>query len=313
MMGTASLELAPGGLPSAHAVLERSHGENFPVASRLLAPLQRRHLLAIYGFARLADELGDEVRGDRLAALDWLAGELLRAYAGEAGHPLLLRLRRTLAECPLPREAFIRLIDANRLDQTACRYETWGQLEAYCELSANPVGELVLCVFKLATPERIELSRLVCTGLQLTEHLQDLAEDVNRGRFYLPAEDLARFGCSHEQLSLLVSAGGHGLDLGGVPSGTTPRSEDFLRSAARTREAISFETARARALLAAGVPLVAGVRGRPKLALAGFLAGGQAALDAIERADFDVLGGVPRVRRGRLLWRLARVLMKARA
>jgi squalene synthase HpnC len=312
-MRAAPLGLAPRALPSAGALMKRAHGENFPVALRALSRAHRRHLLAVYGFARLADELGDELAGDRLAALDWLEHELDRAYAGEARHELLVRLQQTLAECALPREPFVRLIDANRLDQRACRYETWEQLQAYCELSANPVGELVLCVFGLASPERIELSGQVCTALQLTEHLQDLGEDVRRGRFYVPAQDLARFGCSHEQLCELVSRAGDGLDLGGVHSVSSTRAEDLRRSSDRLREAICFETTRARDLLAAGVPLVASVRGRPKLALAAFVAGARAALEQIERADFDVLGRARRPARRRLVRSLWSVLAESRA
>lgn len=321
MTRAAPLELLPGGLPSARAVMQRAGGENFPVAARVLSRAHRRRLLAVYGFARLADELGDEYGPssrsptslpDRLAALDWLARELDGAYAGNARHPLLVRLQETLAECELPREAFVRLIEANRLDQRVSGYDNWEQLESYCELSADPVGELVLCVFELAVPERIELSNSVCTALQLAEHLQDLSEDVRRGRFYLPEQDLLSFGCSHEQLGELVSRAERDLDLGGVHCDSTTRSEDFRDMANRLREAISFETARARELLAAGVPLVAGVKGRPKLALAGFVAGGRAALDAIERAGFDVLAGAPRAGRRLKAWSLASVLTESR-
>ncbi len=313
MMRAVPLELSPPAGPSAQAVMERAGGENFPVAMRVLARSDRRRLLAVYGFARLADELGDELEGDRLAALDWLEHELNRAYAGEARHPLLVRLQATLAECALPREPFVRLIEANRLDQRVVRYQTWEQLRGYCELSANPVGELVLAVFGLATPERIALSDQVCTALQLAEHLQDVGEDLARGRVYLPEADLARFGCSGEQLARLGARAGLGLDLRGVPAGSPAQGEDFRRTADRLREAISFEVARGRELLLAGVPLVAGVSGRPKLALAAFVAGGRAALDGIARARFEVLGGVAQASSARRLRALAGVLVESRA
>ncbi len=284
MMHAALLELSPPATPDVRAIMDRADGENFPVAARVLSRAHRRHLLAVYGFARLADELGDGLAGDRLAALDWLEHELDRAYAGEARHPLLVGLQATLAECSLPRTPFVRLIDANRLDQRVARYETWEQLRAYCELSANPVGELVLHVFGLASAERIALSNNVCTALQLAEHLQDVVEDARSGRVYLPEEDLVSFGCSHEQLVRLLSRGGLGLDLGGVLVGSPTQAEDFDRTADSLRETISFETVRARELLAAGVPLVASVGGRPKLAVAAFVAGGRVALQDIERA-----------------------------
>jgi len=162
--------------------MARAENENFPVASRLLARRTRSHLLAVYGFARLVDELGDSLAGDRLAALDWLERELDRAYRGEAEHPLLKRLQPTLRACSLPRGPFVRLIEANRVDQRVSRYETWEQLRRYCELSANPVGELVLGVFGQATPARVALSDSICTALQLAEHCQDVVEDRDRGR-----------------------------------------------------------------------------------------------------------------------------------
>ncbi|HEY5288022.1 MAG TPA: squalene/phytoene synthase family protein [Solirubrobacteraceae bacterium] len=311
-MRTALLESAPARAPSPRSVMERSTGENFPVAMRVLSRVHRRRLLAVYGFARLADELGDELAGDRLAALDWLEQELDRAFAGGAHHPLLVALQQTLGECALPREAFVRLIDANRLDQCSRRYESWEQLQAYCSLSANPVGELVLGVFELASPERIQLSDRVCTALQLVEHLQDVREDVRRGRYYLPADDLSRFGCSHQQLAELCSRGDRDLGLKGVPALSPTPSRDFSRQNERLREAIAYEVGRARTLMAAGLPLIAGVHGRPKLALAGFVAGGEAALEAIERACFDVLGPVSRPTMPRRAWLAASVLARSR-
>jgi squalene synthase HpnC len=313
MMHAAPLELSPTTVPDTKTVMGRAGGENFPVAARLLSRSDRRHLLAVYGFARLADELGDELTGDRLLALDWLEREVDRAYAGNARHPLLVTLQRTLRECELPREPLLRLVDANRLDQRVSRYESWEQLRAYCELSANPVGELVLRVFGLATPERIALSNDVCTALQLAEHLQDVAEDARRGRIYLPAEDLSRFGCSREQLIQLVSRSPEDLDLDGVLAGLPTHSEGHRRPVERLREAICFETARARELLAAGVPLVRSTAGRRKLAVAAFVAGGLAALEAIERAGFDVLGDARRASRARRVHALARVLAESRA
>jgi squalene synthase HpnC len=326
MMRAASLEVSPPEIPAERAVMGRVHGENFPVAARVLSRAHRRHLLAVYGFARLADELGDElgaaasprsgaratVAGERLAALDWLEGELDRAYAGNARHPLLVRLQETLRECRLPRDPFVRLIDANRLDQRVARYDTWEQLQAYCELSATPVGELVLRVFGLATPERISQSDRVCTALQLVEHVQDVGEDARRGRIYLPAEDLVCFGSSHEQLIELFSRTDEGLDLRGAPDGASTPGARLRRTWEHAGEALAFEATRARELLAAGVPLVRSVPGRPKLAVGAFVAGGYAALEEIERAAFDVLGGVRRASRRRRVGALWRVLAESR-
>jgi squalene synthase HpnC len=245
-------------------VLAQASDENFPVASRLLPKAVRTHLLNIYGFARLADDIGDEADGDRLTMLDWLDAELVAASEGRATHPLLAHLTPTLQQCHLPLEPFQRLIEANRRDQVVARYETFDALVGYCELSANPVGELVLRVAAAATPERVALSDRVCTGLQLVEHLQDVREDATRGRVYLPSEDLEQFECSPPDL-------------------TAPSASPRLRALVR------WEAARVRPFLDAGAPLAASMHGRYRLAVAGFAAGGHAALDAIERADGDVL------------------------
>jgi squalene synthase HpnC len=217
----------------------------------------------------LADQLGDEFQGDRPAALDWLEGELDLAYAGRAEHPLMRALQPTLSACRLPRRLFLALIEANRVDQRVSRYETWEQLLAYCELSANPVGELVLGVLGLASAERVSLSNSICTALQLAEHWQDVAEDLARGRIYLPAEDLARFGCDERDLH------------------ATHADEPL-------RRLLACEVARTNELLDRGAPLIGTLHGRAKLAVAAFLGGGRAALGAIERAGYDVLAGPPR-------------------
>jgi squalene synthase HpnC len=273
--------------PSAREVMARAATENFPVASRLLPRRVRAHLLAVYGFARLVDELGDSAPGDRIAALDWLDGELDDAFAGRAEHPLMRRLGETVRACALPREPFARLIEANRVDQRVSRYETWEQLRGYCALSADPVGEIVLGVFGAATPERIALSDSICTALQLAEHCQDVAEDYVAGRVYLPAEDIERFGCTEADLDPATRAGRDGRPL---------------------REVLAFEVERARGLLRAGTPLVGALRGRERLAIAAFVAGGHAALDAIERSRYDVLAGPPRAGRWRRLLALRAVL-----
>jgi squalene synthase HpnC len=280
---TISGDVTPRGIPTATDVLGQAGAENFPVASRFLPARVRTHLMAIYGFARLADDLGDEADGDRLAMLDWLDEELVRASEGRATHPLLVRLTPTLQACQLPLEPFQRLIEANRVDQRVHQYETWEQLLGYCELSANPVGELVLRVLDAATPERIALSDRVCTGLQLVEHLQDIGEDAGRGRVYLPAEDLRRFECTVDDL-------------------LAERASPSLRALVR------YEATRIRPLLDAGAPLAASLPGRFRVAVAGFAAGGHAALDAIIDADGDVLGVRCRPRPDRVVTRLASVL-----
>jgi squalene synthase HpnC len=263
-------------LPDESAILSLAARENFSVASMLLGRATRAHLTAVYGFARLVDQLGDEAHGDRLVLLDDFERDLHRVFDGEPQQPLLQRLAPTVRACRLPREPFLRLIEANRRDQHTSVYGTFDELLEYCDLSANPVGELVLHVFGAATPDRIPLSDRVCTALQLVEHWQDVGEDFRRGRIYLPAEDLERFGVDPDEL--------------GAREASPP-----------LRELLQFQVERARGLLDEGAPLVRRLRGRARIAVAGYVGGGRAALDTIADASYDVLSRTPRASRARRL------------
>ncbi|HEX4518593.1 MAG TPA: squalene synthase HpnC [Gaiellaceae bacterium] len=265
-------------LPGAEEIYDRAAGENFSVASFLVGRAARRHLVAIYGYARLVDQIGDAAAGDRPALLDRFEADLDRIFAGtEPVHPVLRRLAPTVHELDLPRGPFARLIEANRRDQERVRYETYEELLGYCALSANPVGELVLHVFGAATDDRIALSDRICSALQLAEHWQDVAEDRAAGRIYLPAEDLARFEVAETDL-------------------------DASTTGTNLRKLMGFEVARARELLDAGAPLVGRLGGRARIAVAGYVAGGRAALDAIDAARHDVLAGPPRASAARRVW-----------
>jgi squalene synthase HpnC len=254
--------------PSAAEVLARAGGENFPVASLLFPRDLRPHLMSIYGFARLVDQLGDEAgtgASERLDLLDWLDGELDAVYRGSApSHPLLRRLAWTIERFSIPREPFGRLIAANRQDQTVARYPTFDDLLAYCDLSANPVGELVLHLCRSVTPEHVARSDATCTGLQLVEFWQDLGEDAGRGRVYVPQEDLERFGYDEDRL------------LRGVAD------EPF-------RALMGFEAGRTRDLLQRGRPLGRRLPGRIGMAVRLFTSGGLAALDDLARRNYDTL------------------------
>jgi squalene synthase HpnC len=275
-----------GGVGDPEAVLAKAAHENFPVALRLLPRSFRRHLMAIYGFARLVDDLGDEAPGDRLARLDAIDADLDRIYRGRSpAHPLLAELAITVGAFDVPPEPLRRLVQANRQDQKVSRYRDLDELVGYCELSANPVGHLVLYVFGAATPPRLALSDSICTGLQLVEHWQDVAEDLSRDRIYLPQEDLARFGVDERDLA--------------APSAGEP-----------VRRLMEFEVSRARTMLSEGAPLIATLHGWARLSVAGFLAGGRAALAAIVAAEYDVLSYSPKPKRRRLARELSSVLLR---
>ena len=260
----------PRSVPSLAAVMQRAGGENFPVASRLLPGHLRQHLHNIYGFARLTDQLGDYAEGDRLALLDWLDGEVDAVFSGGLpSHDVMRRIVPTVARYSIPETPFRALINANRQDQHVKRYATYQDLVAYCELSANPVGHLVLYVFDAATPERFWLSDMICTALQLTEHWQDVAEDFQMDRVYLPLEDLDHFDCSLETIA------------------QRQPTREF-------RALMEFEVERAWNLFDQGATLVRTLPGVRGMAIAAFIEGGRAALQAIRDADYDVLTQSPR-------------------
>lgn len=282
----------------AHRAGGQAGAENFPVALRLLPARHRRHLAAVYGFARTADDMGDEAAPqERLGLLAELEADLDRLYtsapgmAGDAGQPPRLAVVQALGpavrECGIPSQPFRDLIQANRQDQAVSRYPTFDDLAGYCRLSANPVGRIVLHVFGYATAEREALSDHVCTALQLAEHWQDVAEDFRAGRIYLPQEDLARFGVDESDLAAPVAP-------------------------PRLRALMQFEVARARKLLDTGAPLTATLRGAARAAVAGYVAGGRAALGAITAAGYDVLAATPRPRKTRLAAELVRTYVTGR-
>ena len=253
-------------------VARRSRTENFPVASVLFPRRLRPHLRAVYGFARLVDMLGDELAGDRAAALDELERELEACYSGEPSWPVLRALAPTIHEFSLPREPFLRLIEANRMDQSIAEYETWNDLKEYCRHSADPVGRLVLGLLRLdREPDLVAASDDVCTGLQLVNFLQDVPRDLDLGRIYLPLEDRRRFGVT-------------------VLDRPSPELLELLR----------YEATRARRLLAAGRTLQEGIGGRMGRAVGLFARGGLAAIDALESARWDVFTRRPRPSRTRL-------------
>ncbi|MFC6082960.1 squalene synthase HpnC [Sphaerisporangium aureirubrum] len=276
-------------MSSGRDVISRAGRENFPVASRVLTGRYRDHLFAVYGFARHVDDIGDENDPrDRPRLLDEIDADLRRLYAGRGPrHPAVRGLTRTVRECAVPAEPFHRLVEANRRDQAVTRYETFDDLLGYCAFSANPVGHIVLHVFGAAEAARVPLSDRVCSALQVIEHCQDVGEDYRRGRIYLPAEDLRRYGCAER-------------DLAGT---ATP---------APLRRVVAVQAARAARLLDAGAPLLASLSGYARAAVAGYVAGGRATVAALERSGHDVLAGTVRPRRARVAGAWLRALVTGR-
>ena len=181
--------------------LAKTHYENFTVGSWFLPRDSRKHFYAVYAFCRFVDDLGDEYQGDRLKALDFWELEIERCYDGTPQHPYMMALQNTIRAFQIPKEPFLKLIQANRMDQDNSRYPTYEDLDRYCQHSANPVGHLVLYVCGYRDQERQRLADYTCTALQLANFWQDVARDFAMGRIYIPLEDMERFGYSEDELS----------------------------------------------------------------------------------------------------------------
>lgn len=269
------------------ALRRRESGENFPVALRVLPKAAREDLHAIYAVARTIDDLGDATPGDRVAALNDFRADLHSIWRdGTPRSRVLQALAPTVRAHGLDAEPFDRLIEANLIDQRVSRYETFEELIAYCRLSADPVGRLVLDVFDQYSSEAAELSDQVCRALQLLEHWQDVAEDRRAGRIYLPQEDLAAYGVRETDL-------------------------DGPRATGALRELMAFEIGRAATLLESGVPLVGRLTGWARIAVAGYVAGGRAAAQGLRRTGGDVLGHTPKARRRDVAFSAAALLLRA--
>ena len=273
--------VAPGGrwtVEASYAFCEgivRGHDESFPVASRFAPEHLRRHVWAIYAFARTADDIADEPRwaGRRSEALDHYEDLLFRAYHGEAEHPIFIALADTVERRDIPIVPLQDLLTAFRMDVTVRRYATFEALRGYTHFSAEPVGQLLLYVFDYRDSALHAYANDIATALELTHFLQDLPLDLARDRLYIPDEDLRHFGVTEADLS--------------AGRMTTPIS-DLMR----------FEVARARALLQRGRPLTDRLGRDLGFELNLIWQSGATLLDKIDAVDGDVFSR--RIRLGTL-------------
>lgn len=255
----------------------RAHQENFSVVSWFLPRELRPHFYSLYSFCRMTDDLGDEAPGDRIAELDAWDADLRACYDGQRSTQLFIALGDTIDRFDIPVETFLDLIEANRMDQYLNRFATYQELLSYCARSATPVGRMVLHVLGYRDERRQRLADATCTGLQLANFWQDVAVDWEKGRVYLPQEDLKRFGVDESAIANRTAS---------------PEFRDLLR----------FEVDRARALFQEGRTLESLVDRRARLDVRLFRLGGEAALGAIERAGYDVLTARPAVSKRRKAW-----------
>lgn len=266
--------------------LATTHYENFHVATFFLPRCLRPHFHSVYAFCRVSDDLGDEV-GSTETATTLLAkwrGMLEQCFAApeRSRHPVYVALQPSIAKCGLPMEPFGDLISAFEEDQVLTHHASLASLERYSRYSANPVGRLVLMVSGYRSPELFALSDDICTGLQLANFYQDIVEDDARGRRYIPADAMQRFGVSEDQIS------------------TRRFDENF-------RAMMKFLVEDARARLTRGERIAKMVDRDLAATLSLFAKGGHAILDAIAAQGYDTLKARPVVTKGAKL----RLLMGA--
>jgi squalene synthase HpnC len=246
--------------------LATSHYENFTVVSIVLPRRLRQHFYNVYAYCRWADDLADEVAdpSTALQLLNWWNAELHGCYAGSATHPVFVALRGTIEKFDIPIEPFSALLAAFRQDQTVRRYATWDEVSAYCRLSANPVGRLVLYLCGYRDLERQSLSDFTCTALQLANFWQDVSRDLRKDRIYIPGDLMAAHGITEADLF----AG---------------RFDDRYVALMR------LLVARTRELFQRGLPLVETVDPALRVDIELFSRGGLAVLDAIESNGYNTL------------------------
>lgn len=180
--------------------LARTHYENFTVLSLLLPRPLRQDVANLYAYCRTVDDLGDEASGSRLELLAQWEQDLHLCWSSTPQHPVLKALQSTIRKHSLPMEPFLRLIEANRIDQVRQRYQTWDELLHYCTYSANPVGRMYLHLLGYRDEHRKVLSDATCTALQLVNFWQDISRDARKGRIYIPREELELAGITESDV-----------------------------------------------------------------------------------------------------------------
>lgn len=247
--------------------IARSHYENFPVASSVVPKDLRKHVWAIYAFARTADDYADEpgyTLAERLVNLNQWERYLIDCYEGNPTHRVFAALAETVERFQIPIELFQKLLAAFHSDVMVKRYETFDDLLAYCSNSANPIGRLILLLFNYRSEEMMHLSDSICTALQLANFWQDTSVDVKRDRLYLPQEDVEEFDCREADI------------LNGI------FTEQF-------RNLMAFEVQRTADFFLAGRPLLSMVEKRLSLELKMTWNGGMRILKKIHEFEYNVL------------------------
>jgi len=251
------------------------HYENFPVASLLLPRALREPVQVIYHFARSADDIADEGADPddvRLRRLSVYRERLAAVAAGETPQDALFRnIARIVRIHELPIGLFSDLIDAFAQDVRKKRYGDFRDLLDYCRRSANPVGRLLLHLFKRTSDSEVAASDAICSALQLINFWQDVDRDFAKGRIYLPQDDMARHGVGERHIA------------------------DKIVDPAWQR-LMAFQVERSRQMILSGKPLARSLPGRIGLEIRTTIQGGLRILEKIEAAGYDVFRRRPVLR-----------------
>ncbi|MEU4471497.1 phytoene/squalene synthase family protein [Micromonospora sp. NPDC023888] len=253
--------------------LHRRHGRTYYLATRLLPAWKRRHVHALYGFTRYADEIVDRTEdlppAERAARLDDWASQFVAGLRGASvDDPLLPAVLHTIAVFDLDRDDFALFLKSMAMDLTVTAYPTYDHLLDYMEGSAAVIGTMMLPILGSSDPVAArEPARQLGFAFQLTNFIRDVAEDLDRGRTYLPDEDLAKFGVTRDEL---VEARARG------------------RGTPRTRELIEYEVTRAQAHYAAAAPGITMLAPASQACMRTAYALYGGILDEVAAQDYDV-------------------------
>ena len=272
------------------AGIAQKHYENFPVGSFLIPKEIRRHIHAIYAFARTADDFADEPETPdnlRMAFLENWESQLMQSVWRSPQHPIFIALKETIRQKDLPLDLFRDLLTAFKLDVIQNRHASFDDVLNYCRHSANPIGRLVLFLFGYRDPALHLLSDSICTGLQLTNFWQDLMVDLEKGRIYIPTEDFKRFDYSEEDL----------------------RNRTYNDA---FQNLMAFQINRTRVLFREGHALCRQVGRNLRFELNLVWKGGNFILDSLESQQYDIFSKRPVLNKSSWIWLGAKTFLLSR-
>ena len=251
----------------------KNHYENFPVASLLIPKYYRKDIAIVYWFARTADDIADEGNREphqRLYELNKFEEEFINSLKVFPSNLNFKILAKTIKEKKLSKENFLNLLSAFRQDINKTRYECFEELSDYCKRSANPVGRILLEIFRVKEEEAIISSDKICTALQLTNFFQDTVIDFEKGRIYYPQEELRKFSVTENMFEL-------------------------KQNNPNIKALVKHNVDRTQVLFDEGKNLLKYLSGRFKYEIKWTIAGGEKILNMIRKNDYNVFAKRPKL------------------